>query len=230
MALCKYGPILMKKRKPFDLTFILIVYNFIQVIGCTIIGLIGAYYGFIKYKYNFTCEPVDYSSSEHGMAILNLTYGYFMFKIFDLLDTVFIVLKKKESQLTFLHCYHHCGMVFMVYIASKWLPGGTGFMLGFVNTFVHSIMYFYYFITGFKTELKQSIWWKKHITQVQLIQFAILFIHFFRSAFADDCSFPKSLSFLVGLQNLFMLALFSDFYYKSYVKKRIVKEKTSRAE
>lgn len=30
-------------------------------------------------------------------------------------------------------------------------------------------MYTYYFLTAFKPELKQSFWWKKHITQVQLV-------------------------------------------------------------
>lgn len=30
-------------------------------------------------------------------------------------------------------------------------------------------MYIYYFLTSFKPELKQSIWWKKHITQMQMV-------------------------------------------------------------
>jgi hypothetical protein len=43
-------------------------------------------------------------------------------------------------------------------------------MLGIINSFVHAFMYTYYFLTAFKPELKKSIWWKKHITQVQLVR------------------------------------------------------------
>lgn len=53
----------------------------------------------------------------------------------------------------------------------KFLSGsGQPLLLAIVNSFVHTIMYGYYFITSFKPELKQSIWWKKHITQVQLVR------------------------------------------------------------
>ena len=78
-------------------------------------------------------------------------------------------MKKKNSQLTFLHCYHHFCMALGCYVAAKWLPGGHGLLLGMINLYVHGIMYFYYFLTSFKPELKQSIWWKKHITQFQLV-------------------------------------------------------------
>lgn len=78
-------------------------------------------------------------------------------------------MKKKNSQLTFLHCYHHFCMALGCYVAAKWLPGGHGLLLGMINLYVHGLMYFYYFLTSFKPELKQSIWWKKHITQVQLV-------------------------------------------------------------
>lgn len=56
------------------------------------------------------------------------------------------------------------------YIAVRWLPGGHGCMLGLINCFVHAFMYSYYFLCAFKPELKKSIWWKKHITQIQLVR------------------------------------------------------------
>lgn len=82
---------------------------------------------------------------------------------------LFIVLKKKNSHLSFLHCYHHFFMAMGTYIAARWVPGGHALLLGFINLFVHAFMYFYYFLTAIKPELKRSIWWKKHITQVQLV-------------------------------------------------------------
>lgn len=90
---------------------------------------------------------------------------------------------------------------------------------GLVNSFVHVVMYGYYFLTSYKPELKKSIWWKKHITQLQLFQFMLLTIHFTVPLFTD-CSYPK-VPLVVGLiQNIFMMSLFSDFYYKAYIKKK----------
>lgn len=132
---------------------------------------------------------------------------------------VFIVLKKKNSQLSFLHCYHHGGMVLVAYVAAKWLPGGPGSLLGIINCFVHVIMYSYYFATSIKPKLKESMWWKKYITQVQLTQFAILFVHFLYNSLADNCNYPKLILIFLTVQNGFMFALFADFYRKDYLKK-----------
>lgn len=47
-----------------------------------------------------------------------------MLKILDLLDTIFIILRKKQNQVSFLHVYHHGGMVLGGWIATKFIPGG----------------------------------------------------------------------------------------------------------
>lgn len=91
-------------------------------------------------------------------------------------------------------------------------------VLGVVNTFVHSVMYFYYFITAFKPDLKKSIWWKKYITQIQLAQFALLSVFFLRVALAKSCGYSKVFSWIVFIQNLYMLTLFGEFYIQAYVK------------
>lgn len=131
---------------------------------------------------------------------------------------VFIVLKKNNGQLSFLHCYHHGGILSGAYIVVKWLPGGDASILGIVNTLVHSIMYFYYLMTAFKPELKKSITWKKRVTQLQPIQFAFLVFHFTRTLLARDCGYPKAFALIIVSQNLFMLVLFLDFYMKVYNK------------
>lgn len=164
--------------------------------------------------YNFQCEPCDYSTSRKGLFLLNLTYYYFLLKVLDLFDTVrfnfdywnilpthswirlqlFIILRKKNAHLSFLHCYHHFFMCFGTYVgellsicskifswfihaiiitfsyflAVRWLPGGHSSMLGIVNAFVHGFMYFYYFLSALKPNLSRSVW-KKRITQIQLV-------------------------------------------------------------
>jgi elongation of very long chain fatty acids protein 7 len=48
---------------------------------------------------------------------------YYMAKIIELLDTVFFVLRKKNSQVSFLHLYHHSLMPICAFIGVKYFAG-----------------------------------------------------------------------------------------------------------
>jgi hypothetical protein len=47
--------------------------------------------------------------------------------------------------------------------------GGHGTFLGYTNSIVHAVMYAYYFVTSTWPEYKGNIWWKKYITQLQMV-------------------------------------------------------------
>ncbi|EFN80156.1 Elongation of very long chain fatty acids protein AAEL008004 [Harpegnathos saltator] len=61
-------------------------------------------------------------------------------------------------------------MVIILWIAVKY-PGGHSTFIGVFNIFVHSIMYTHYLLSSMKIDTKS---WKKHITQLQMLQFFIL--------------------------------------------------------
>lgn len=111
-------------------------------------------------------------------------------------------------------------MVFGGYIASRFSIAGHGSMVGVLNCFVHAVMYGYYLYSALDENVKTSIWWKKHITQIQLIQFLILGLHFSACIFGD-CTYPKLFCIVMALQNLFMMFMFGDFYRKTYLRKKI---------
>lgn len=209
------GPRLMKDRKPFNLDRVMQIYNIVQIIMS----------GYLLYKaltlawlwdYSFVCEPVDFSDDPKALEIAATVWLYFIVKIIDLLDTVFFVLRKKNNQISFLHVYHHAGMVVGTWAGTKYLPGGHGTFLGMINSFVHVIMYAHYFATSIKVSRP---WWKKYITQLQLLQFFLILIHFMQLVWVKDCGFPRWPALIFVPQNLFMIVLFGDFYYKTYVKK-----------
>jgi hypothetical protein len=43
---------------------------------------------FIKNEFNYSCQNVNYDTSEHGIAGVHVAYAYFMLKLLDLIDTV----------------------------------------------------------------------------------------------------------------------------------------------
>ncbi|XP_053670776.1 elongation of very long chain fatty acids protein AAEL008004-like [Anopheles nili] len=213
-----WGHRIMENRTPFQLTTVMNTYNLIQIVMNLYIGIVGGLNSYFAVDYSWSCEPISQKDSPSRQKLIFVTYLYFISKIIDLLDTVFFVLRKKYNQITFLHTYHHAGMVVATYIFTKFLAGSHATLLGLINSFVHVIMYFYYFLTSFKPELKRSLWWKKHITQVQLIQFTILMLHFGVPLVGEYCDFPKVLLFIGFTQNMFMFTLFADFYIKAYIK------------
>ncbi|KAI8128138.1 Elongation of very long chain fatty acids protein 4 [Lucilia cuprina] len=214
-----YGPKWMEKRQAFQLKLIMRIYNAVQVLANLTLFICAIPNSYGHKKFSFTCQPVDPTNTEPWMIrLLYITYGYYLTKYLDLFDTIFIVLRKKNQQISFLHIYHHTGMVFGCYIYMTFLPGSHATMLGLINLFVHTVMYSYYFVTSLKP-IKETLWWKRHITQLQLAQFGYLFIHFLIVLVRNTCGHPNVVALVGFMQNMFMFALFFEFYYKAYVKK-----------
>lgn len=66
---------------------------------------------------------MDYSDDEVPLKIARRCHIYFLVKVLDLMDTVFFVLRKKQNQVSFLHVYHHTGMVMLTWSGVKWFAG-----------------------------------------------------------------------------------------------------------
>ena len=161
--------------------------------------------------------PPD-GSREHKIYAL-LAYSYFLLKLSDLLDTLFFVLRKKTSHVSFLHIYHHSMMCFTSYYTVRNMNIGHVALMPIMNMFVHAIMYTYYLVTCIRPQLV-SAWWKRYITQIQLLQFFILFIHFGRPLLMRDCAYSTAFLFMCFLQNALMIVMFADFYWKTYLRKK----------
>lgn len=92
------------------------------------------------------------------------SYIYYLSKFYEFFDTILLLLKAKPA--SFLHVFHHAGVVLMSWL---WVDQVQTLQFGglLANTAVHVVMYFYYFLTT----LKISPWWKKYITSLQIVQF-----------------------------------------------------------
>lgn len=211
----EWGPNYMAKRKPFKLNRIVQIYNVVQIVMCTFVFYKGIVLGWL-FHYKFACEPVDYSYDPRALEITRAVWIYYMIKILDLLDTVFFVLRKKQNQISFLHVYHHSGMTIAAWATVKFLAGGHITFIGTINSFVHIVMYSYYLAASLQLH-KSS--WKKYVTQLQLSQFGLILLQNILLLLSEDCGFPKWTTAVVIPQNVFMFALFGDFYYKAYIRK-----------
>lgn len=220
------GPKLMENRKPFKLRNVLIFYNLIQTLFSTWLFyeyLMSGWWG----SYSFRCQPVDYSDSPMALRMARTCWWYYFSKFTEFFDTLFFILRKKNSHVSTLHVIHHGCMPFSVWMGMKFAPGGHSTFFALLNTFVHIIMYFYYMVAAMGPEYQKYIWWKKYLTSLQMVQFVAIFVHQFQLLFTE-CNYPKSFMVWIALHGVMFLFLFSDFYKTKYTgDKKAVKSTTS---
>jgi len=138
------------------------------------------------------------------------------------MDSFFMVLKKKNNQLTSLHVIHHMIMPMCSWIFLKWVGGGHSTFFMFLNMGVHVVMYFYYLMSGLGPQVQKYLWWKRYITEMQLLQFVSFSIHALIPLFTS-CSYPTPAAFFIIFLGVLFFTLFTNFYIKSYTKKASLK-------
>jgi hypothetical protein len=85
------------------------LYNIVQVMLCSYMCIEA---GIRAYSAGYTllpCNPFNQTNPPIGFII----YVFYLSKILDFLDTIFIILEKRWGQLSFLHVYHHTS-IFLV--------------------------------------------------------------------------------------------------------------------
>ena len=100
----------------------------------------------------------------------------------------------------------------------RWLPGGHSTFFGMCNLFVHFFMYFYYMIAAMGPQYRKYIWWKRHITNLQMIQFIAIFTHGIQLLFKNDCKYPTAFAYYIAAHGVLFFVLFSQFYIREYFK------------
>ncbi|CAG2179617.1 unnamed protein product [Oppiella nova] len=148
----KLGPNFMRNRKPFVLRKIMIAYNLVLVV-------INAYFIYTSFKWlefgRKSWNPRLPPSNQWSQKAIQ-------------------ELPEKSNQVSMLHVYHHFIVPIMGYLVVKQCPQTFVVeMFCFLNSCVHLTMYSYYLLSAFGPQIQPYLWWKRYITRLQLIQFAL---------------------------------------------------------
>lgn len=157
------------------------------------------------------------------------THIFYLSKVLDFFDTAIIISRRKWRQLSFLHVYHHFS-IFLIYhfIAKAGFDGDIYFTVA-LNSFIHLMMYSYYFLRTFN--VKVPVFWKKFVTSSQLLQFigmmfqGIVLLVLPRIGFTGG--YPERLTMLYVPYIFSLYLLFQVFFKKNYGGKGLKKDERS---
>lgn len=108
----------------------------------------------------------DVQKTTFHSGIHFLVWNFYVSKYYELLDTAILLIKGKPS--SFLQTFHHSGSILGMWLLTiTHAPAGWIFVL--FNSFIHTIMYFYYTLTclGYRPT------WKRILTTMQIVQFCV---------------------------------------------------------
>ncbi|MBN3315839.1 ELOV2 protein, partial [Atractosteus spatula] len=215
LVIVYFGPLYMKNRPAYSLKGVLIAYNF-AVTMLSLYMLIELILATWQGGYKLQCQNLD-SAGGADIRVAKVLWWYYFSKLIEFLDTIFFVLRKKNSQISFLHVYHHASMFNIWWCVMNWIPCGQSFFGPTLNSFIHVLMYSYYGLSTIPS-MHKYLWWKKYLTQAQLIQFLLTITHTL-SAAVVPCGFPLGCLLFQSSYMLTLVILFVNFYVKTYKKK-----------
>jgi hypothetical protein len=231
------GPSLLRNTKPFDLQYVVMFWN-LSLSLLSVAMFIGM--GWPTFRIAFEQDRVwhhivtlaqPYDSETWSGPHAFWMYAYGISKVIELGDTVLLVLRKKNVQ--FLHWYHHTTVMFFTWFTMAMLAS-PGVIFAIINSFVHIIMYFYYFLTS----LHYYPSWGKYITQLQLVQMVLGVIIAMSWTYYAYFT-PESTPMRIPAHGYFVFAassiygsyflLFMRFYYQRYLANRSAKASKASA-
>ncbi|EER19589.1 fatty-acyl elongase, putative [Perkinsus marinus ATCC 50983] len=200
----------LKLKKPLAMwNLFLAVFSFIGVTRTLPLLLAGTWYNGPLY---FVCRN---ASDSYGRGPCGLWISLFMYsKYVELVDTAFLVLRKRN--VNFLHWFHHATVLLYCWHAGAY-EQPTGIFFATMNYMVHSIMYFYYFLSSVGHKPR----WGLTVTILQISQmFAGMFVvavHYYSISHVPNCDGAYEDLVVAFLMYTAYMLLFVQFFVGRYM-------------
>lgn len=211
------GPKMMEKRERFDLRYPLAYWNLLLAVF-SFIGMIRTVPHFFLLMQTHGWQEVVCGAPEplYGDGAVGFWVAAFVLsKVFELIDTLFIVLRKRP--LIFLHWYHHITVLLFTWFCYSYENPGIVFVA--MNYTVHAVMYGYYYLMAMK--MKPSWMPPQAITVMQISQMVVgvavatNYVMTLRSGGACHVHVPLLYSCAVMYSSY--LYLFASFFVKRFI-------------
>lgn len=190
-----------------------ILYNGFQVLlsGYCVVAVLQEVH---TRQFSFACNGFDGNNT--GMAYV--TWVFYLSKLVDFIDTLFIIVRGKWAQLSFLHQYHHVSIFAIFWLLANVGYDGEVWLCIALNGSVHVIMYSYYLLCTLGVRPS----WKKLVTTVQLVQFTVMVAQgvWVAVGCSNNNNYPRRVAILYVIYIATMFSLFFEFFLNAYGGKK----------
>lgn len=221
------GPRLMKNRKPLEIKNLIRLYN-LAMIFINVYLIKRALTLVDNGRSFFNCNGVEMDFKRVD-EIAFITELFLLSRLADFLDTLWFVLRKKQTHISFLHVFHHSYVPTVTYMATRWVPVVPNAMsFPFINSAIHVVMYTYYLLATYPI-IRDSgyLWWKKYLTVLQMLQFITVLVYnvFGYFYFGRVCGKSQTAALAGSLISaVIFLILFQSFYKQAYTSRQKPKQ------
>ncbi|KYQ50703.1 Elongation of very long chain fatty acids protein 4, partial [Trachymyrmex zeteki] len=152
-------------------------------------------------------------------AITRCLWYYFLLKILDYVETGIFVLRKKDTQVTALHLYHHVSTFLLAWITLRYYAIPPIALMSIINSFIHTIMYTYYLLAAWGPNVQKAVApIKRWITILQMVQFIVMILYGLQYILSG-CKVTNYFIFCIYMGNVLInFYMFYNFYQKTYTK------------
>jgi len=207
----------MKNRKRFELKTFSLLHNGFLVCLSLYMGIETARQAYIN---GFSLFGNGIDDSEKGAPLAHAMWIFFISKPLEFIDTFIMVLKKNDRQISFLHMYHHVSIFIVWWCVLYYGPGGDGYFSACQNSFIHVIMYSYYFFTSLGIQVP----WKSYVTVAQMTQFLLNIVQAVYSMLFPS-KYPTFLAYVLFFYMVTLLVLFGNYFRQEKKRQRLEREK-----
>ena len=209
--------------------------KFLQILHNAALVVLSAFMAIEAFRQAFYVEKYDYynnsmDDSPRGQGLARIIWIFYASKVLEFTDTFIMLIKQNFNQVSFLHVYHHATIYPIWWAVSYYGPGGDAYHCVVLNSLIHVIMYAYYALSSLGVPLGAV---KPLITSSQMAQFlTMLFVAGYNTFVRAPKNYPVWLFHLLFVYMISLLALFGNFFVKSYLgagKKKGGKGKQKRA-
>jgi len=215
--------------KTMDISFftsghnlIMCLYSLYAFVGVSLVLLENL----IDAKYNIFGLWCD-SNNNFKRGLEYWAYTFYISKFLEYIDTIFLLLKAKPimppgNSQYFLHIYHHAITAGIVWVSIRY-NFSTAWTGPLTNSFVHILMYGYYFLVERKA-IDRNLG-GKFITPIQLIQFLFCVVSVLIEMVIGTCNTDFSvMPFMIGNYMIFFVFFAKIFYDKKKERSRSKEE------
>lgn len=206
----------MRSRNPFVLDQVLFWWN----LGLATFSTLGAARMIPELFWAVSSNSFTYSicTASYAQGITGFwTEKFAMSKVFEFIDTAFIVLRKKP--LIFLHWYHHVTVLIYTWMLYKDHTASGRWFIS-MNYTVHAFMYSYYALRAIRYKMPK--WAPMMITMLQITQMVVgvyigLFTYRLKLA-GIECQHTWQNLYASFVIYFTYLLLFCNFFYQTYMR------------